>query len=74
MSRASTTGWLPGEGYSFAIADEVTGGAIGQIGLWLRNLDHGRASTGYWVADQSRLRPARFVTCGLAGQVPVPGS
>jgi RimJ/RimL family protein N-acetyltransferase len=45
-----------GTGYSFAIADAVTGEAVGQAGLWLRNIDAGRASTGYWVAAQFRQR------------------
>jgi ribosomal-protein-alanine N-acetyltransferase len=53
-----------GEGYSFAIADAVTGVAVGQIGLWLRDLDQGRASTGYWVAGQFRHRG--YVTAALA--------
>src|SRR5258708_24001760 len=38
-----------GAGYSFAIADAVTSEAVGQAGLWLRNLGEGRATTGYWV-------------------------
>lgn len=45
-----------GAGYSFAIADAVTGEAVGQAGLWLRNFDEGRASTGYWIAARSRQR------------------
>jgi len=45
-----------GAGYSFAIADAVTGQAVGQAGLWLRNLDEGRASTGYWIAAPFRQR------------------
>lgn len=45
-----------GAGYSFAIADAATGQAVGQIGLWLKNLDEGRASTGYWIARQFRRR------------------
>lgn len=62
-----------GEGCSFAIADAVTGGAIGQIGLWLRNLDHGRASTGYWVADQFRHRgPCRHLAPGHVHVQPAP--
>jgi ribosomal-protein-alanine N-acetyltransferase len=44
-----------GQGYSFAIADRADV-AVGQIGLWLRNLDHGRASIGYWIAPAARRR------------------
>ncbi|WP_141494223.1 GNAT family N-acetyltransferase [Kytococcus schroeteri] len=43
-------------GYSFAIADPVTDEAVGQIGLWLRDIDQGRTSTGYWVAPAFRRR------------------
>jgi RimJ/RimL family protein N-acetyltransferase len=42
-------------GYSFAIADE-NDIAVGQIGLWLRNEDHGRASIGYWIRPSARQR------------------
>ncbi len=52
-----------GAGYSFAIADAVTGEAVGQAGLWLRNLDEGRASTGYWIASQFRRR--HYATAAL---------
>lgn len=45
-----------GEGYSFAIADVETGQAVGQIGLWLRDLAQGRASLCYWVSAQHRRR------------------
>lgn len=45
-----------GIGYSFAIAEASTGTAVGQIGLWLRDLDFGRASVGYWVAPSARRR------------------
>ena len=45
-----------GSGYSFAIADAATGEAVGQIGVWLRDLSLGRVSTGYWVASQFRRR------------------
>jgi RimJ/RimL family protein N-acetyltransferase len=44
-----------GTGYSFAIADH-NDVAVGQIGLWLRNIDHGRASIGYWIAPAARRR------------------
>ena len=41
-------------GYSFAIADRLTNAAIGQIGLWIKNIDDGRVSIGYWVAPSRR--------------------
>ena len=53
-----------GDGYSFAIAEEATGDVVGQIGLWLRNLSDGRASTGYWVARPFRRRG--YVTAAVA--------
>lgn len=40
-------------GYSFAIADEHDR-AVGQIGLWLRDLDRGRVSIGYWIVPSAR--------------------
>lgn len=45
-----------GAGYSFAIADHETDDAVGQIGLWTREISTGRASTGYWIAPQFRRR------------------
>ena len=45
-----------GAGYSFAIADSTTDEAVGQIGLWLRDRDQGRASTGYWIGPDHRRR------------------
>jgi [ribosomal protein S5]-alanine N-acetyltransferase len=47
-----------GTGYSFAIADAVTDRAVGQAGLWLRDIIDGRASVGYWVASSARGRGA----------------
>lgn len=44
-----------GMGYSFAIANE-SNVAVGQIGLWLRDIDHGRVSLGYWIAPAARRR------------------
>lgn len=41
-------------GWSLAIADADSDRAIGQIGLWLRNFDKGRASLGYWVVPSAR--------------------
>jgi RimJ/RimL family protein N-acetyltransferase len=43
-----------GTGYSYAIADSSSDQAVGQIGLWLKNLSQGRASIGYWVAPSHR--------------------
>jgi RimJ/RimL family protein N-acetyltransferase len=47
-----------GIGYSFAIADAGTDQAVGQIGLWLKDLGEGRASVGYWVVRSARGRGA----------------
>ncbi|GAA1380209.1 GNAT family protein [Luteococcus sanguinis] len=47
---------VSGAGYSFAIANAETDEMVGQIGLWLAAIKHGRASTGYWVAPQHRRR------------------
>jgi [ribosomal protein S5]-alanine N-acetyltransferase len=43
-----------GTGYSFAIAKAGTDRAVGQIGLWLKDLGEGRASVGYWVVRSAR--------------------
>lgn len=43
-------------GYSFAIADAANDRALGQIGVWLRDLGSGRASIGYWVRPSARRR------------------
>ncbi|WP_460698201.1 GNAT family N-acetyltransferase [Nocardia thraciensis] len=45
---------ITGQGWSFAIANPETDTAVGQIGLWRRNIDHGRASIGYWVLQRRR--------------------
>jgi ribosomal-protein-alanine N-acetyltransferase len=45
-----------GIGYSFAIAESDADRAVGQIGLWLHDHQHGRASIGYWIAPQQRQR------------------
>jgi RimJ/RimL family protein N-acetyltransferase len=46
-----------GDGYSFVIAPDTepkTG--LGSIGLWLREIDSGRASIGYWLVAGARGR------------------
>lgn len=45
---------VTGVGYSFAI--EVDGECVGQIGLWLRERDQGRATIGYWIRPARRRR------------------
>ncbi len=49
-----------GDGYSFviALASDPTG--LGSIGLWLQEVESGRASIGYWLVGRARGR-------GLAG-------
>lgn len=51
-------------GYSFAIADH-SDTAVGQIGLWLRDMSTGRASIGYWVAPSARGRGVAAEALGV---------
>lgn len=44
-----------GVGYSFAI-DDRSDVAVGQIGLWPKKEDPGRASVGYWIRPSARRR------------------
>ncbi|MCC2307687.1 GNAT family N-acetyltransferase [Cellulomonas chengniuliangii] len=52
---------VAGAGYSFCIADAVDDRALGQVGLWLADIEHGRATAGYGVAPPERGR-------GIAGR------
>ena len=52
---------VTGAGYSFCIADAVDDRALGQVGLWLADIEHGRATAGYGVAPSERGR-------GVAGR------
>jgi len=45
-----------GTGFAFAVADAVTGTAVGTIGLWLADLPHGRAAAGYSMSPHQRGR------------------
>ncbi|MBO3734312.1 GNAT family N-acetyltransferase [Glycomyces niveus] len=45
-----------GTGFSFAIADAETDTAVGQCGLWLSELEAGRATAGYSIAPADRGR------------------
>lgn len=46
--------WAEGAGFSFAVSRVADGRAVGAIGLWLRDLRHGRARAGYSVAPADR--------------------
>ncbi len=52
---------IDGDGFSFVIADAADPSAgVGSIGLWLHEIESGRASVGYWLVAPVRGR-------GLAG-------
>lgn len=63
-----------GVGFSFAVAEAPTGRAVGQVGLWLAELPHGRASAGYLVAPGARgrgfARSALIAVTAFAWTVP----
>ncbi|MCF6742693.1 GNAT family N-acetyltransferase [Blastococcus sp. KM273128] len=67
--------WPTGKGFSFAIADAGSGQGLGQIGLWLDELPHGRASAGYFVAPaaRGRGRAADALTAATAFAWTIPG-
>jgi len=43
-----------GAGYSFAISRLDGDEAVGQLGVWLRDVDRGRVVVGYWVTPAAR--------------------
>lgn len=45
-----------GAGFSFTIVDVTAGKAVGHCGLWVKELDEGRATAGYSVAPSARGR------------------
>jgi [ribosomal protein S5]-alanine N-acetyltransferase len=50
---------IDGHGYPFVIADTSNPHqALGALGLWLREIENGRASIGYWVVPAARGRHA----------------
>jgi ribosomal-protein-alanine N-acetyltransferase len=50
---------LDGHGYPFVIADlSDPRRGLGALGLWLREIENGRASIGYWVVPSARGRHA----------------
>lgn len=55
-----------GFGYSFVIVDgrRPAGRPVGSIGLWLRDIDQGRASVGYWTVGWARGQGAATAALG----------
>lgn len=51
---ASDSATSKGRVFSFSIADLETDRSMGNIGLWIRELDVGRAQVGYGVAPSER--------------------
>jgi len=47
-----------GYGYSYVIAESSVDRGVGSIGLWLRDIDLGRATVGYWVVASARAHGA----------------
>jgi RimJ/RimL family protein N-acetyltransferase len=50
-------------GYPFVVVGPG-GRPVGSVGLWLRNLDQGRASLGYWVVASARGQGAAVAATG----------
>ena len=65
---------VTGAGYSFCVADAADDRALGQVGLWLADIEHGRATAGYGVAPTERGRgvAARALTALTAFAWTVP--
>jgi [ribosomal protein S5]-alanine N-acetyltransferase len=57
-----------GHGYPFVIAYPAEpGSGLGALGLWLREIEEGRASVGYWMAPSARgKRLAGWALRGIA--------
>lgn len=66
--------WDEGAGFSFAVAEATTGRAVGAIGLWLRDLAAGRATSGYSIAPRERghgyARDALVAVTAFARTIP----
>lgn len=45
---------VEGIGFSFSIADRETDRSLGNIGLWVREMEAGRAQAGYGIAPRAR--------------------
>jgi RimJ/RimL family protein N-acetyltransferase len=67
--------WAEGRGFSFTVADAVTGRALGGIGLWLAaGLADGRGEVGYSIAPAARghghARDALVAVTAFAWTIP----
>ena len=55
LHRPSARAATEGDGFSFVIAaDDQPDEGLGSIGIWLRYIESGRASVGYWVVAAAR--------------------
>lgn len=56
-----------GVGYSFAVADGADA-VVGQVGVWVRDLDAGRAELGYWTLPSRRGEGVATGAVGAASE------
>jgi ribosomal-protein-alanine N-acetyltransferase len=56
------------EGYAFVIANASDDHPLGAIGVWIRDIDRGRASVGYWLRSSARGRGAMTVALLAASE------
>jgi RimJ/RimL family protein N-acetyltransferase len=67
-----------GDGYSFVITDSLGSPAgLGSIGLWLHEIESGRASVGYWLLEPARgrglaARALRALVAFAFGELAIP--
>jgi [ribosomal protein S5]-alanine N-acetyltransferase len=66
-----------GYGYSFVVADRSSDRGVGSIGLWLADIDQGRATVGYWVVASARGHGAaghalRALSAWATGELGIP--
>ncbi|MFC7219865.1 GNAT family N-acetyltransferase [Streptomyces polyrhachis] len=66
-----------GSGYPFVIVRVEDGQPLGTVGLWLKDLNEGRASLGYWVVESARgqgvaAEALRAVAAWALGDLQIP--
>ena len=62
-----------GHAYSFVVAERAGDRGVGSIGLWLREVDQGRATVGYWVVASARGAARRRDALRALGRVGAAG-